>query len=89
VNIAVNMAAPKSIIEQVLRAISLIPFARTTDEIEVARTHLSISFSNLGAMRIAVRSLGLCQFGGLARRDVIYYGDHHSMAIAIEVSSQV
>jgi hypothetical protein len=39
---AVNMAAPKSIIEQVLEAISVIPFARTVAEIEVARTHLSI-----------------------------------------------
>jgi hypothetical protein len=43
VNIAVNMAAPKSIIEQVLEAISVIPFARTVAEIEVARTHLSFS----------------------------------------------
>jgi len=47
------MAAPKSIIEQVLEAISVIPFAGTVAEIEVARTHLSISGeyflrSNLG-----------------------------------------
>jgi hypothetical protein len=43
------MAAPKSIIEQVLEAISVIPFARTVAEIEVARTHLEYFLrSNLG-----------------------------------------
>jgi len=51
------MAAPKSIIEQVLEAISVIPFARTVAEIEVARTHLSISCSNLGAIHIAIHNL--------------------------------
>jgi hypothetical protein len=35
-DIAVNMAAPKSIIAQDLEAISVVPFARTIAEIEVA-----------------------------------------------------
>jgi hypothetical protein len=81
------MAAPKSIIELVLRVISVIPFARTVDEIDVARTHLSISCCNLGASRIAVRNFWVYDLiawhGGR-----FYYGDYHSMAIAIEVSSQ-
>jgi hypothetical protein len=81
------MAAPKNIIEEVLRAISVIPFARTVDEIEVARTHLSISCSNLGAIHIAVRNLWVYDLIGW-RGGHYYYGDHHSMAIAIEMSSQ-
>jgi hypothetical protein len=80
------MAAPKSIIEQVLRAISVIPFARTVDEIEVARTHLSISCQQSG--RDSYRGAQLLSdligwHGGH-----FYYGDYHNMAIAIEVSSQ-
>jgi hypothetical protein len=36
VDIAVNMAAPKSIIAQDLEAISVVPFARTIAETEIA-----------------------------------------------------
>jgi len=41
VDIAVNMAAPKSIIVQVLEAISVIPFAGT----EIAQAHPRTSFA--------------------------------------------
>jgi hypothetical protein len=70
------MAAPISIIEQVLRAISVIPFARTVDEIEVAQTHLSISCSNLGAIRIAVCDFGVYDLIG-------WHGGYLTMAITI------
>jgi hypothetical protein len=45
---AANMVAPKSIIEQVLKAISVIPFSKAVDEIEGARTHLSTCHGSLG-----------------------------------------
>jgi len=50
------MAAPKSIIEQVLEAISVIPFARTVAEIEVARTHLRFLRSNLREWHMPARN---------------------------------
>jgi hypothetical protein len=77
VNMAVNMAAPKSIIEQVLEAISVIPFARTVAEIEVARTHLSISCAAIWESGIC-----LCATSGL-RLITVIRRDTFTMVIAI------
>jgi len=51
------MAAPKNITEQVLEAISLIPFVRTVAEIEVARAHFEyFQRSNLGGRHMPARN---------------------------------
>jgi len=81
------MAAPKSIIEQVLEAISVIPFARTVAEIEVARTHLSISCAAILESGICLRATSGSRFDKGDTAGHIYYGDRHTMAITIAVSS--
>jgi hypothetical protein len=80
------MAAPKSIIEQFLEAISVIPFAGTVAEIEVARTHLSLSCAAIWGTRMPIRNFGLL-FDHDKTTARVYYGDRHSMAITIAVSS--
>jgi hypothetical protein len=73
----VNMAAPKSIIEQVLEAISVIPFARTVAEIEVARAHLSISYTAICASNIRIHTTYGWRLITAIRRDTL------TMVIAI------
>jgi hypothetical protein len=81
------MAAPKNIIEQVLEAISVIPFARTVAEIEVARAHLGISFAAIWESVICLCATSGWRFDNGDTAGHIYYGDRHSMAITIAVSS--
>jgi TetR/AcrR family transcriptional repressor of lmrAB and yxaGH operons len=86
VDIAVNMAAPKSIIAQDLEAISVVPFARTIAEIEVAGAHLSMSCAAICESVVP----DVATYGSEPdSRDTagIYYGDRHSMSITIAVSS--
>lgn len=81
------MAVPKSIIEQVLEAISVIPFARTVAEIKVARARLSNFLrSNLGELHMLCATSGW-RFDNGDTAGRVYYGDRHSMAITIVVSS--
>jgi hypothetical protein len=78
------MTAPESTIEQVRRAISVVPFARTFDDIGIARIHLKFSCNNLGANSAASRNFGVAA----GTSGPTFYGDHHTMAIAIELSSE-
>jgi hypothetical protein len=71
---AVNMAAPESVIEQLLKVISVIHFAGIPAAIWACLGSPSApsGFTN-----------GWSGFEGFS-----YYGDHHSMAIAIVLSSE-